>query len=205
MTKHDYKQSAYYLIYLIRCILNNKIPAKETLDKMDLSSVFAVAKAHSLTVIAAYALESAGIIDQNFEEEKYKAIRKEIIFDDERKKVLSELEKAGIWYMPLKGIVIKDLYPKIGMRQMCDNDILFDDNYIKELKTIMFAFGYKMKHDNSGHDIAFTKQPFLNFEMHTHLFGGFHKLPFLPLYRAIRSLIKSKSRILTDINALLKI
>lgn len=23
MTKHDYKQNAYYLMYLIRCILNN--------------------------------------------------------------------------------------------------------------------------------------------------------------------------------------
>jgi hypothetical protein len=58
MTKHDYKQNAYYLIYLIRCVLNNKIPAKTKLDKMDLSGVFAVAKAHSLTAIAAYALES---------------------------------------------------------------------------------------------------------------------------------------------------
>ena len=68
MTKHDYKQNAYYLMYLIRCILNNSIPAKEKLGKMDLSGVFSVAKAHSLTAIAAYALESAGIYDKDFEE-----------------------------------------------------------------------------------------------------------------------------------------
>jgi hypothetical protein len=103
MTKHDYKQNAYYLMYLIRCVLNDNIPAKEKLDKMDLSGVFAVAKAHSLTAIAAYALESAGIYDKAFEEEKNKAIRKEIILDAERERVLAELEKAGIWYMPLKG------------------------------------------------------------------------------------------------------
>lgn len=125
MTKHDYKQNAYYLMYLIRCILNKKTPAKEKLDKMDLSGVFKVAKGHSLTAIAAYALESAGIYDKDFEEEKNKAIRKTIILDAERENVLAELEKACIWYMPLKGILIKDLYPQIGMRQMADNDILF--------------------------------------------------------------------------------
>lgn len=139
MNKHDYKQNAYYLMYLIRCVLNDKIPAKEKLDKMNLSGVFAVAKAHSLTAIAAYALESAGIYDNAFEEEKNKAIRKEIILDAEREKVLAELGKAGIWYMPLKGIIIKDLYPQIGMRQMCDNDILFNKSKIEMLKQLMIS------------------------------------------------------------------
>lgn len=76
MNRHDYKQNAYYLMYLIRCVLNDKIPAKEKLDKMNLSGVFAVAKTHSLTAIASYALESADIYNKDFEEEKNKAIRK---------------------------------------------------------------------------------------------------------------------------------
>ena len=174
MTKHDYKQNAYYLMYLIRCVLNDKLPAKEKLDKIDLSGVFAVAKSHSLTAIAAYALESAGIYDNAFEEEKNKAIRKEIILDAEREKVLAELEKAGIWYMPLKGIIIKDLYPQIGMRQMCDNDILFNKSKIEMLKQLMISIGFIMQHDDFGHDIVFTKQPLSNFEMHTALFGVGH-------------------------------
>lgn len=174
MDKHSYKQNAYYLMYLIRCILNTKTPAKEKLDKMDLSGVFEVAKGHSLTAIAAYALESAGIYVKDFEEEKNKAIRKTIILDAERENVLTELEKAGIWYMPLKGIIIKDLYPQIGMRQMCDNDILFDKTKIKYLKQVMLSLGFKMVHDDFGHDIVFTKPPLSNFEMHTHLFGSGH-------------------------------
>ena len=174
MNKHDYKQNVYYLMYLIRCVLNDKIPAKEKLDKMNLSGVFAVAKAHSLTAIAAYALESAGIYDNAFEEEKNKAIRKEIILDAEREKVLAELGKAGIWYMPLKGIIIKDLYPQIGMRQMCDNDILFNKSKIEMLKQLMISIGFIMQHDDFGHDIVFTKPPLSNFEMHTALFGVGH-------------------------------
>ena len=174
MNRHDYKQNAYYLMYLIRCVLNNMVPAKEKLDKMNLSGVFAVAKAHSLTAIAAYALESAGIYDKDFEEEKNKAIRKEIILDAEREKVLAELEKAGIWYMPLKGIILKDLYPQISMRQMCDNDILFDNSKTEMLKQLMISLGFTMQHDDFGHDIVFTKPPLSNFEMHTALFGVGH-------------------------------
>ena len=159
MNKHDYKQNAYYLMYLIRCVLNDKIPAKEKLDKMDLSGVFAVAKAHSLTAIAAYALESAGIYDNAFEEEKNKAIRKEIILDSEREKVLAELENAGIWYMPLKGIIIKELYPQIGMRQMADNDILFDKTRASDIRSIMIHSGFKTELYDAGNQDVYYKPP----------------------------------------------
>ncbi len=174
MTKHDYKQSAYYLIYLIRCVLNDKIPSQEKIEKMALSQIYSVAKTHSLTAIAAYALESAGVKDERFRKEKGKAIRKNITMDIEREKVISELEKAGIWYMPLKGIILQNLYPMVGMRQMCDNDILFEKSYIETVKEIMLDLGFVMQHDDSGHDLAFIKKPVCNFEMHTELFGIAH-------------------------------
>lgn len=60
MTKHDFKQHAYYMIYLIRCVLHDQIPQKEKLDKIDLSKLYEVAEKHSLSAITAYALESAG-------------------------------------------------------------------------------------------------------------------------------------------------
>ena len=170
MNKHDYKQNAYYLIYLIRCVLNNKIPSKEKLDKMDLQGVFTVAKAHSLTAVAAYALETAGIYDKDFKEEKAKAIRKSILLDVEREIVLAELEKAGIWYMPLKGIILKEYYPAIGMRQMADNDILFDPTKSETVKEIFEKLGFTTEHyGDSNHDI-YHKLPVCNFEMHRTLF-----------------------------------
>ena len=171
MTNHDYKQNAYYLMYLIRCVLNNKIPAKEKIDKINLSDLLTVAKEHSLSAIAAYALESAGIYDKDFEEEKFKAIRKNIILDTEREAVLAELEKAGIWYMPLKGSILKDLYPQTGMRQMCDVDILFDNNFTDDMLRIMDDLGYQKKKESFGHDIEFSKEPVSYFEMHIQLFG----------------------------------
>ncbi len=190
MTNHDYKQNAYYLMYIIRCVLNNKIPAKEKIDKINLSDLLTVAKAHSLTAIAAYALESAGIYDKDFEEEKFKAIRKNIILDTEREAVLAKLEKARIWYMPLKGSVIKDLYPQTGMRQMCDVDILFDSNCLTNVKNIMRDLGFSVLHDYCGHDIAFEKSPVSNFELHTHLFGTGHSEILNVYYGNVKRLLK---------------
>ena len=187
MTKHDYKQHAYYMIYLIRCVLHDQIPKKEKLDKIDLSKLYEVAEKHSLTAITAYALESAGVVDERFTQAKAKSIRKEILFDIERERVLSELEKAEIWYMPLKGIILKEYYPKTGMRQMCDNDILFDKNRIKDVKEIMSDLGFIMKHDDSGHDIIFYKKPVFNFEMHTHLFGTGHSLRISEYYNSVKN------------------
>lgn len=62
MTKHDYKQNAYYMLYLIRCVLNNKVPAKEKFDKMNLSQLYEVANDHFLTAITAYASEQQKLL-----------------------------------------------------------------------------------------------------------------------------------------------
>ena len=172
MTDHDYKQSAYYLIYLIRCVLTGKQPAKQRLEKIDLNDLLYVAKEHSLSAICAYALNSAGIDDPAFEEEKNKAIRKNIILDAQRMQILARLEQEGIWYMPLKGVYLKDYYPMIGMRQMCDNDILFDKSFVDKTVEIMLSLGFYNDHNDVGHDIVFFKEPVSNFEMHTELFGG---------------------------------
>lgn len=170
MTKHDYKLNAYYLIYLIRCVLHDTKPSKEKVDKINLSQLYEVAKAHTLTAITAYALESAGVYDKAFEEAKNRAIRKNIILDTERKAVFDKFDKAGIWYVPLKGIIIKDLYPQIGMREMADNDILIDRTRQEDIRDVMLSCGFRIKsYDESKHDIYF-KEPLCNFQMHVSLF-----------------------------------
>ena len=187
MTKHEYKQNAYYLIYLIRCLLHNRIPVKEKLDKMNLSQLYNVASAHSLTAIIAYALESAGIYDMDFEEAKNKSIRKNIILDAERKKVLEELEKAGVWYMPLKGSIIKDYYPKIGMRQMADSDVLCDETKMDKVKDIMLSCRFETVLYGKSHQDIYHKPPVCNFEMHSRLFEPRHQSSLYKYYNGIKN------------------
>lgn len=184
MTQEEYRTAAEDVIYLASCMVNESIPDTDRVAGMNLQRLYETANRHSLEGLIGYALEATGIRDSAFIQAKARAIRKDILYDMERAAVLAELEKAGIWYMPLKGSVLKSLYPKIGMRQMGDNDILFDGSKAAEVKTIMeklgFSFGY-----NSAH-VHFFKPPALNFEMHRFLFANIHNEDLAAYYKDVK-------------------
>ena len=169
MEKDVYRKNADDMIYLVRCALYGVKPGKERLEQIDLDALFKVCQTHILTACAAYALESAGIRDKAFTEAKEKAVRKNILLDMERNNIISVLEKEGIWYMPLKGAFLKDWYPKLGMRQMSDNDILCDPEFRQRIREIMDELGFTGKYTKSCDD-AYFKDPVYNYEMHYTLF-----------------------------------
>ena len=167
----EYRKAAYDLIYLSFCAIHGVVPEKERVKQLDLELLYKVADHQMMTAITALSLESAGIKNEVLTQAKGKAIRKEVLLDAERKSVQEKLEEAGIWYMPLKGAVLKDLYPAVGMRQMSDVDILIDDTRVKDVRRIMEELGYKHVHRNPIHDDYF-KLPVCNFEMHYRLFSA---------------------------------
>lgn len=170
MDEQDYKRNACSMIYLTVCAVNGKTPEYEKIESLDLERLFEVCQEHILTACTAYALESAGIKHHEFTQAKEKAIRKNILLDTERKKILNRLEQEQIWYMPLKGAILKEWYPKLGMRQMSDNDILCDGNFRKRIKKIMLDIGFTCEHFGEGHHDAYFKKPVCNFEIHNELF-----------------------------------
>lgn len=162
------------MIELVRCAVNGEKPGKALIDRLELPELFQVCQAHILTACCAYALEDAGIRDAAFTEAKEKAIRKNIIMDAERAKILKRLEQEQIWHMPLKGAVMKDWYPRLGMRQMSDNDILCDPDARTRIRTVMEELGFTCASFESGNDDAYHKPPVSNFEMHNELFTPVH-------------------------------
>ena len=98
-----------------------------------------------------------------------------MLLDAERKAILHELEIQGIWYMPLKGSILKDWYPKPGMREMADNDILFDPSGREQVREIFQNRGYKTISFRKGNHDVYEKVPIYNFEMHVSLFHGTYK------------------------------
>ena len=172
MTKEEYLRAINDVIYLASCVVNNKSPDKEKTEKMDLDQLYQAANKHMLTAIVGYALKSAGISSEKFHQAWAKSIRKVTAMDIDKDLLFQEMEKEKIWYMPLKGTVIKDLYPSIGLRQMSDFDIHFG---------------------KGNHDVYF-KQPVSNFEMHTALFNETHKNEIYKYYRNVKMrLIKDKN------------
>lgn len=173
--------------YLAACAVNGETPDVQRIAGMDLNALYRAADRHLLTGITAMALERAGVQDAAFTQAKGKAIRKVAAFDVERAAVLAKLEEAGIWYAPLKGCVLKELYPKIGMRQMADNDILYDASRTQEVRVIMETLGFSTDSafGHSNHDHYF-KPPVCNFEMHRSLFGAGHNERLVEYYRDVK-------------------
>lgn len=138
---------------------------------MDLNAVESAAAFHKMDALAAYALVDAGVQSAFCTEAVDGETRREILFDLERQKVYQALENAGIWYVPLKGAVLKDVYPQIGMRQMSDTDILFDAVRAEDVKSLMESLGYEVIHFGTGHQDDYQKKPLFHFEMHRMLFS----------------------------------
>ena len=173
MTDQEYRDAIQNVIYLVGCAVNGTTPEAGRVHAMNLEQLYKAASRHLLTAITAMALESAGVRDAAFTQAKGKAIRKVALFDAERVAVLRALEEAGIWYMPLKGSVMKGYYPKFGMRQMADNDILYDVSRSADVRTIMESLGFTTVmyvQNNYNHD-HYDKEPVCNFEMHRALFA----------------------------------
>lgn len=159
------------LIYLVTCAVNEQAPDKGRIKNMDLAEVYRLSMEHMLTAAAAFALEKTIPLPHAFDQAKKKAIRKLALFEVERAAVTRELEKAGIWYMPLKGILLKDYYPKQAMREMSDNDILADSSRMKDIKDIMERLGFTCdSYGKSNHDV-YSKLPTLEFEIHSSLYS----------------------------------
>ena len=163
-------KTARDLIYLVSCAVNEKKPNTDICREMDLEAVYYLAQFHSLTSAAAFALEKVTELPRAFDQAKKKAIHKLSHFDIERIKLLAALEQKGVWYMPLKGILLKSFYPKAAMREMTDNDILFDPEKPDIVRAVMEELGYScVMYDMYNHDV-YEKPPTMEFEMHRTLF-----------------------------------
>ena len=166
----NYPDTAWTLIYLLSCAVNEN-ECKLKPDEIDFDGLYLLASNHVLCSAVAYALESAGISEGRFEQAKLKAKRRLGLFDLEREKIGTMLNEAGIWFLPLKGIVLKDCYPRYGMREMSDNDILCNSTKMAEVRQIMESLGYRCESYGEWHHDSYQKPPTLSFEMHRRLFA----------------------------------
>lgn len=97
--------------------------------------------------------------------------QKALLQDVYAEKILERFEQDGIKCMPLKGIILKHLYPQFYMRRMSDLDILIDINKLKETRQIMPELGYEPWRYDEHHDI-YTFLGYVNVELHKLLIVG---------------------------------
>ena len=168
----DEKNTLSDLIYLTNCAIKSEIPNAKRISKMNLKQLFYAAKRHMMTAIIADVLEKAGIEENHFMEAKAKAKRKCALLEIETASLTNVLESEKIWYMPLKGAILKNYYPVSWMREMTDVDILFDSSFRKQVKAIMTELGFVAENYNESNHDCYKKAPVCEFEMHTSILSA---------------------------------
>lgn len=178
MTVNSFTNEADYLIHLLNSVLKNDIP-QEMPDDLSFEKLFKLADFHSVANISFYAVEKLKKkpepeLMKKWAEIRDKAIYKDIIQQTEFENISAAFNKHKINFLPLKGIIIKKLYPQTDMRLMSDIDILIEKKFASEVKEIMLSLGYYADHIEAGcHDI-YMKKPVMNVEIHRKLFDEDH-------------------------------
>ncbi len=163
------------LLYLLGCALHGVTPDANRVVGMDLGALYQLSHMQSLTAMCYMGLAPALSTEQQkfpliakWRQDKDLSIRKNLLLDTARAEITARMEAAGIWYIPLKGVLLKSMYPAEGMRQMSDNDILHDPARRQDVQAIMLTLGFELA-PGTVHD-TYQKLPIYNFEMHRGLF-----------------------------------
>lgn len=143
MKKESRLKNGMDMLYLAACALHDEVPDSKRVSAMNVHGVMSEAMRHSMNGVTylgikkyAESLPNAPIGADADAMAGWKAgyvhiVRQTLLFAMEREKILSFFDRSGIWYAPMKDIILQNLYPQIGMRQIVDNDILFDGAYRK--------------------------------------------------------------------------
>ncbi len=158
---------------LVGAVLNNREP--EALPEGIIAdSVFAIGSRQDMmpiTFCALNSIRSRPKSDRWAEHEKRfldDCMRSEIQME-EYQKLIKYLCCNGVKILPLKGCVLKGIYPSPNLRVMSDVDLLYDGVSTQKLADLMEAFCYSTENLEEGvHDI-FHKKPCMNIEMHRQL------------------------------------
>lgn len=88
-------------------------------------------------------------------------------------RLFAAFDEAGVDYMPLKGTLLKQMYPKAEMRSMGDADVLIRVDQYDRIRELMPALGYTAVGE-SDHELLW-KGPALFLELHKRLIPSYNK------------------------------
>ncbi len=135
--------------------------------------LFALSKNHDLAHLIADALEKNGLLEEGskarqfFLQERNMAISRYEQQQYELNRICKVLEDEKIAYIPLKGSVIRKLYPEPWMRTSCDIDILVKENDLnRAIYALKQQLNYTAKDKKEYHDISLFSPSGVHLELH---------------------------------------
>ena len=159
-------------------LLASVLSSTGTLDgPVDFSACLSQARAHSVDNMLYYSMKN--VPDSQKPDEKIQRMLKELAYagaardaiQDREMEELQELfESRKLFMLPLKGYVIKSLYPAPGMRYMSDTDILIQEKQVPQVKKLFEELGYHSNQSNEDGTTDFYTSPAgMQYEVHKNL------------------------------------
>ncbi len=169
------------LIELLRIALTSDAPSGETppqgehpafppLSEKEEERLYRIAKAQDLAHLILPSAEQAGIIVPPPYQEKYQKQTFLALYRDERMthtlaRVCDTLSAAKIVHLPLKGAVMRALYPASWQRTSCDLDILVHEEELDAAVAALEAVGFRCG-ERIFHDVHMTTDDGFLLELH---------------------------------------
>ena len=148
-------------------------------DDFDWDKGCAVCVAHHIHTLLYYGAANAKIPLPEAIRQRLEGLVFRSVFQDQNQ--LYELERIracflehGIAFMPLKGMLLKALYPQTDMRPMGDADILIQTDQYDAIVPLMEGLGYTAVLE-SDHELVWQKPGALYLELHKRLIPSYNK------------------------------
>ena len=171
LSSDELRDAAYQLLELTGSLFEVKEYSKDQAERLNVERLYHVSKSFGMAALADYALRRVGCKSIIFDNALEKSQRRSLLYDVECQTILKRLAKAEIYGCPLKGMVIKQIYPILGLREMIDMDIFVCGDR-ERVRDLMIGLGYQVKiYGESNHDV-YVKPPMFCVELHHQLIDG---------------------------------
>ncbi len=171
-------QTEALFFVLLRVALGNKVLSEKErslVRSVSFDELYFLSKEQDLAHLVAFALETSNISLPEAWAEKFRFQRLTAVYRYER--ILYELERisgvfeeANIPYLPLKGAVLRDLYPEPWMRTSCDIDLLVPVDRLQAAGNLLREkLGYYEK-GIQEHDVQWYAPNGVHLELHYRLY-----------------------------------
>lgn len=160
-----------YTCRLLSSVLNGTEPLAMP-EGMTLDGLYAYQKEQDVSNMVYVALQKLGFSAEDLKEfqDDYKLnMLREARFELGGQQVFDALEKAEIPFLPLKGAILKNLYPNPALRTFTDIDIYVGDRF-DEAEKVLLSLGYEKTTGDDHNDVGYAKKPSLHIELHKDLF-----------------------------------
>lgn len=174
--------TAFRLLSLLSAELGGGECCPSLLSDEEARRLYALAKHHDLAHLATVALERHGQLPDGEIGELYAKARLLAVYRHGRLSYATDaacaaLEAAGIDHIPLKGAIIRALYPEPWMRTSCDVDILVHEEDVdRAARAIEAACGLAEKPRRRYHDVLLCLDADTHIELHFSLREGYRSM-----------------------------